>query len=79
MSLNKDIAWLKETRKELFTVANRLAGDETGSSAVLLHVAHGLMHSVVEALEQGINPNEKAIPHMKKAVNDITFLESWCR
>ena len=53
---------LKEISDELFTIANSLGGEVTGTAASSLHGASGRVSNVVRMLETGItNDDKKAV------------------
>lgn len=66
--MNPKLKRLKEIHDELFTIANSLAGDETGCVAVTVHKSHGVLNNAIRMLETGITlEDEKAMfrEHLK--------------
>lgn len=57
--MNDKIKRLKEISDELFTIANSLAGDETGTAAATLHGASGRVSNVIRMLKTGITDDDK--------------------
>lgn len=53
------IVRLTEISDELFTIANSLAGNETGIAAASLHGASGRVNNVVRMLKTGITMDDR--------------------
>ena len=52
--MNPKLKRLQEIHDELFTLANSLAGDETGCVAVTIHRSHGILNNAIRMLTTGI-------------------------